>query len=219
MSKASVYNKLEELGYNKNAIAGIMANIDVETGGTFDPMQQQQLSGGGIGRGRGLFQIEVGNPLYNAYADFLKNNEKENTADSQVEFMHETVYGKYQGVIGEGHAKQLRKVFEEGDAEQTTKEFMKRWERPSKPHTERRVASAKQFLTFKPDDIQEAIDETKAQTIVVKSGDNLIKIARKLNIPLEELARVNNITNINDIKIGQKLRTPNLQDMTERNNL
>jgi hypothetical protein len=47
---------LSESGFDDAAIAGIMANIDVETGGSFDP-RQKQYSGG---PGRGLFQMESG---------------------------------------------------------------------------------------------------------------------------------------------------------------
>lgn len=48
-----VYNLLKGEGFNKNACCGIMGNISVETGGSFD--YQQKQSGGGPGRG--LFQM------------------------------------------------------------------------------------------------------------------------------------------------------------------
>ena len=219
MSKETVYNKLEDLGYSKDAIAGIMANIDVETGGSFDPEQKQQLNGGGIGKGRGLFQLEVGNPLYTAYGDFLEKNKKENSAEAQIEFMHETIYGDYQDIIGRGHAKQLRNTFESGDAKQATLEFMKRWERPGKPHTERRLAAANNYTNFQPkDNIEEAIDDTKAVKYTVKTGDNLFRISKKLGIPAEVITATNNITDPSDIKVGQQLKLPDLQGMVEGNN-
>ena len=36
----------------------------------------------------------------------------------------------------------VAKVFEEGTPEEVTLEFMKRWERPGKPHTDRRLKAA-----------------------------------------------------------------------------
>ena len=49
-----VYNILNsDERLSKNAIAAIMGNIDVETGGSFDFMQQQNK-----GPGYGLFQFE-----------------------------------------------------------------------------------------------------------------------------------------------------------------
>lgn len=207
MSKEAVYNKLEELGYSKNAIAGIMANIEVETGGTFDPEQKQKLSNGGVGKGRGLFQIEVGNPLYSGYQDFLKKNKKENSAESQVEFMHETIYGDYQDIIGRGHAKQLRDTFEKGDAKQATLEFMKRWERPGKPHTERRLEAASSYLDFTPvDNIEQAIQDNKPQGVTVQRGDTLYSISMANNISVKDLMKLNNITDPRKLMVGQTLK-------------
>lgn len=220
MSKQTVYNKLQDLGYSKEAIAGIMANIDVETGGTFDPEQKQKLSNGGIGRGRGLFQLEVGNALYNGYADFLAKNNKTNSAESQLEFMHETIYGDYQDTIGRGHAKKLRETFESGDAKKATLEFMNRWERPGKPHTERRLKAADTYVNFTPkDSIEEAIEDTKSSKYTVKKGDSIFRISKQLGIPAEIITSINNIENPSDIRAGQELKLPDLQQMVEGNDL
>jgi hypothetical protein len=207
MSKETVYNKLTELGYSKDAIAGIMANIEVETGGTFDPKQKQELSNGGVGKGRGLFQIEVGNPLYSGYKDFLEQTGKKNTAESQIEFMHETIYGDYQDIIGAGHARELRKTFESGDAKQATLEFMKRWERPGKPHTERRLKAATNYLDFTPTDaIEQAIQDTQPQGITVERGDTLYSISMANNISVKDLMKLNNITDPTKLMVGQQLK-------------
>lgn len=42
----------------------------------------------------------------------------------------------------------------------------------------------------------------------IKPGDNLTKISKENNIPLEELVKYNNITNPNLIQIGQKIKIP-----------
>lgn len=138
----SVYNKLIDLGFSPSASAGIMANIDVETGGTFDPYQRQLR-----GRGRGLFQLDPSGPLPRVYQQYLKNTGKTDTMDAQLEFMRDTVYGddELQEIIGKGNTKRLRKVFEEGSPERVAKEFQDVWERPGVPHEKRRLESARRF--------------------------------------------------------------------------
>jgi len=207
MSKETVYNKLKELGYSKEATAGIMANIEVETGGTFDAHQKQDVGKGKVGKGKGLFQMEVGNALTTAYADFLTDNKKTDGAEAQIEFMHETVYGAYKSVIGEGHAKKLRQSFASGDAEDVTKEFMERWERPSKPHTERRVAAAESLLDYVPDPIEEAVKQVKPQGVLVNRGDTLSSIARNTGVDINTLVQLNGITDPNMLMVGQQLKT------------
>jgi hypothetical protein len=138
----SVYSKLIDLGFSPSAAAGLMANIDVETGGTFNPSQRQLR-----GPGRGLFQLDPSGPLPRVYQQYLTNTGKTDTMDSQLEFMRDTIYGdtKLQKVIGEGNTKRLRKVFEEGSPERVAKEFQDIWERPRTPHEERRIESARRF--------------------------------------------------------------------------
>ncbi|QNU67820.1 LysM peptidoglycan-binding domain-containing protein [Ruminiclostridium herbifermentans] len=51
-------------------------------------------------------------------------------------------------------------------------------------------------------------NSTTYTTYTVKSGDTLIEIARRLSITLAELAELNNITNVNKISVGQKLKVP-----------
>ena len=46
-----------------------------------------------------------------------------------------------------------------------------------------------------------------ADTIVVKAGDTLSSIARTNDISLQKLASINNIKNINNLLVGQKLKT------------
>ena len=48
----------------------------------------------------------------------------------------------------------------------------------------------------------------KNGTYIVKSGDTLSKIAKTLNTSPEELANINHLSNINRIKVGQKLNLP-----------
>lgn len=47
--------------------------------------------------------------------------------------------------------------------------------------------------------------KTDSKVYVVKSGDNLTKIAKKYGVSVNELAALNNIKNKNLIKVGQKI--------------
>mgnify|MGYP003338265303 CR=1 FL=1 len=55
----TIYNYLLEKGFSKEAAAGIMGNIDVETGGTYDYLQKQDG-----GKGEGLFQFDFMKKVY-----------------------------------------------------------------------------------------------------------------------------------------------------------
>jgi spore germination protein len=50
--------------------------------------------------------------------------------------------------------------------------------------------------------------DTSMRTYTVQHGDTLISIARKFGISWQVLARVNGITNVNRIYVGQKLKIP-----------
>jgi hypothetical protein len=139
-----VTNKLEEKGFNKNVMAGILGNIAVETGGSFDYQQKEY----GDGNGYGLFQLDFQRPYYEK---FLEKNDLEDSAQAQIDYMHETIYGDEQDVIGKGNAKKLRKVFENAKTpEEVTEAFMNIWEKPKAEvsHLDRRIASAQSFFNI-----------------------------------------------------------------------
>jgi hypothetical protein len=117
-----------------------MGNIDVETGGSFDYLQQQD----GGGPGQGLFQLEGSKK--ESYNNYLNDNGLENSPRAQIDYMHETIYGDLQDEIGRGNAAKLRKIFETGTVEEITKAFEEIWERPGVPHSDRRIASAKSYI-------------------------------------------------------------------------
>ena len=56
----TIYNYLLEKGFSEEAAAGIMGNIDIETGGSYDYQQKQK----GGGKGYGLFQFDFMNKYY-----------------------------------------------------------------------------------------------------------------------------------------------------------
>ncbi len=137
-----IADKLKDKNFNKNVIAGILGNIAVETGGSFDYRQKEY----GGGNGYGLFQLDFQRPYYES---FLEKNNLEDSAESQIEYMHETIYGDEQDVIGRGNAKKLRNIFKEAETpEEVTEAFMNIWEKPKEEvsHLDRRIASANTFF-------------------------------------------------------------------------
>ena len=72
---------LRAAGFEDDDIPALMGNISVETGGTVDPMLEQEG-----GSGRGLFQF-TGNHL-KAYKSWLKAVGFPNTAHNQALFVH-----------------------------------------------------------------------------------------------------------------------------------
>lgn len=52
------------------------------------------------------------------------------------------------------------------------------------------------------------LDASPARTYIVQQGDTLAEIAIQFEVTLEELARLNNITDINHIEAGQELTIP-----------
>ena len=88
--------------------------------------------------------------------------------------------------------------------------------------TERRVATYKKALSYNSVEGNTGNNQTKQQTspgnnsastastveYVVKSGDTLSKIAKMYNTTVEQLAKFNNIQNVNLIVVGQVIRIP-----------
>ena len=152
LNRMEVVNYLKQKGeeynpkFSKNAIVGIAANIDVETGGTYDYQQKQKN-----GPGYGLFQLDPTGPLPRAYEEYRKEKNIKDSVKAQIDFMYETIYGdrKYRDKLGYGHGNALQKVFEEGTPEDVTLEFMKRWENPGEPHTNKRLKAAAELTASK----------------------------------------------------------------------
>lgn len=59
-----------------------------------------------------------------------------------------------------------------------------------------------------PAPVERVTDTTDAATYTVQKGDSLSKIAAKAGVSTAELAELNNITNRNSIRIGQRLLLP-----------
>jgi hypothetical protein len=116
--------------------AGILGNIDVETGGTYD-YRQKQIGGG---KGRGLFQM--GDGMLEAYQKYLKKEGAKDSAASQIDFMGNILVDDEIYDIGAGHRKHIQGAFERGDVDEITAMFSDRVLRPGKPHMQRRFKAA-----------------------------------------------------------------------------
>jgi len=142
MNEVKVYELLKDKGYTDAQVAGIMGNIAVETGGSFDYQTEQRN-----GNGYGLFQFDFMKPYY---FDYLDETEQEDSPEAQVEFMHETIYGNKQDIIGKGNAKVIRERLNTEYPEDVASVFMSEWEKPSIPHEGRRQGEAVKYFNFPP---------------------------------------------------------------------
>ena len=108
-NKEKVLKHLQERGLRNKAIAAIMANIDVETGGSFDFKQKQTKSGSPSdprtieGGGVGLFQFDdyekgVGNQSW--YKEYLKDSGKKDSTESQIDYVLDSVFAKNKKDVG-----------------------------------------------------------------------------------------------------------------------
>tara|TARA_R110002167_G_scaffold283906_1_gene489099 strand:+ start:177 stop:797 length:621 start_codon:yes stop_codon:yes gene_type:complete len=85
-----IIKNLKDKGYKDKTIAGIVANIELETGGTFDYKQNEV----GEGTGYGLFQYS--NEMKDSYEDYVKDKNKNDSMETQLDFMDEVVKGKWE---------------------------------------------------------------------------------------------------------------------------
>ena len=134
-----VADTLEQyFGSNPALISAMLGNIDVETGGTFD-FQQKQKGGNGYG----LFQFDFHKPFYKK---FLKENQLEDSVDSQIKYTFENIYGNQQKVIGEGNAEKLREAFKtKSNPIELSDDIMNIFLKPGKPHADRRRESTRMY--------------------------------------------------------------------------
>jgi N-acetylmuramoyl-L-alanine amidase len=57
------------------------------------------------------------------------------------------------------------------------------------------------------------VAEVTTKTYVVKSGDSISHIANRFKVPAKDILKLNNITNPNKIRVGQKLLLPGTVDL------
>lgn len=61
---------------------------------------------------------------------------------------------------------------------------------------------------------EKSTEKNDYQTYVVQPGDTLFGISTKLNVSMDELASLNGITDVNQIKVGQTLKIPGTKTAT-----
>lgn len=125
-------------GLNDRAIAVMMGNIAVETGGSYSHTQKQR----GGGKGYGLFQYDFMRPHYESY---IKKAGLPDSPESQVRFAYETIYGSQKEVFGPTNARKLASLLDDPNVpiEKALGMFVDKWENPLKEneHMDRRMAS------------------------------------------------------------------------------
>lgn len=146
MSKEVIEKKLKKLGYNDAAVAAILGNISVETADTFD-YKTKQVGGPGYG----LMQLDFMKPHYEKWK---KQNRVKDSADAQLKFFHDTVYGDSQDIIGAGNAAKLRNVLDKEENPAVVADVLaKQWFKPNperNPKYDERAQYALQFSGYQP---------------------------------------------------------------------
>jgi hypothetical protein len=172
---------LSESGFGDTAIAGIMGNIEVETGGSFNP-QQKQYSGG---PGRGLFQMESGAGKLDEYQTWLKKTGRQDSDASQIQFFRDTIYDPSGvkdivgvDVAGFGNAEKLREVFETDDPAKIAEAVSNLWEKPGVPHMEWRKEAAAEYMEAEPEDTTSLLSQlNESIRSLLGSSDESRKLA------------------------------------------
>ena len=121
-----------------NLIKGMMANIAVETGGSFDYETKQK---GRKNPAYGLFQFDPLGGLYGLYQEYLEYTRSEDSAERQLDLLVDILL-KYwpKGIdhVGRGNVMKVLRAADES-AESATIAFCDHILRPGKPHLERRL--------------------------------------------------------------------------------
>ena len=153
-NKRQIMDYLSLKQFPEKAIPAIMANIEVETGGTFNP-QQKQLNA--KNPAYGLFQFDK-KGKYNDYKKWL-GKERDNLY-AQIDYFHDTIYGDKQNTIGKKVAERIRNSFENDSSIDITRTLSDQWFRPGKPNMNKRLIAANKYI---PQDQQQTDPTAKPQ--------------------------------------------------------
>ena len=214
-NKKRVIEHLKKRGLRDVAIAGIIGNIDVETGGTFDFQQRQTKSGDPRdpnitpGGAYGLFQFD--DPASGAaghetwYKQYLEKTDKTDSLESQLDYALDMInagedtkdpFYEFSSNIGSRNAGVIKGYFEvSDDPKQVSDSITDRFLKPGVKHSNKRRESAKNALeelklldktdTFPPERVFD-VPEEKSMFERVKP---YIPVVRHLNeggaIPME----------------------------------
>ena len=199
-NKARVITHLKSRGLSNAAIAGIVGNIDVETGGSFDYTQKQTKSGDPRssdivkGGGYGLFQFDdpknkTGHETW--YKEYLKQTDKEDSTESQLDYFLDMImagedskdpFYKYSSNMGAGNAGVIKAYLQTNqNPRQISDAITDRFEKASIKHSDRRREAAETvFAELKPSDRMDV--DPNAQYI--NQSGNILDTGK--NIPVED---------------------------------
>ena len=163
-NKARVIQHMKKRGLRPEAIAGLVANIQHETGGSFDFQQKQTKTGSPTDPrtiehgGYGLFQFDnfkknVGHRSW--YQSYLKDNEKEDSPESQIDYVLDTIFAdtqdpnyKFKKLTGVGDMGTLKAYLETNTSPSTiAAEFESYFEKAKVPHSDRRKKIANDIFS------------------------------------------------------------------------
>lgn len=190
LPKERVLSILQSTFASPAVVSGLLANIDIETGGSYDYLQKQHKGG----PGRGLFQME--GKMLDAYNTNLEKNKLSDSAQNQIRFMKSATESNELYKLGVGNRKKIKDAFETNDPEIISDVFLNVFENPrdaSQTIESRRKSSLGWYEQLKP------------KEYTVKPGDTLSEIAQQHNTTVEKLQKKNKIEDPNKINIGQKL--------------
>ena len=169
-NRQDIIAHLKERELRPEAIAAIVGNIAVETGGSFKFDQMQTRSGDPYDPntvrfgGYGLFQFDDYSPGQGHrswYQEYLKDNEKTDSLESQLDYVLDTIFAdtqdtnyKYTQRLGVSDAGTLKAYLQTStNPEQISDAFVDRFEKAGIPHSSRRRdAAMKTFAELSPPD-------------------------------------------------------------------
>jgi hypothetical protein len=163
----TIFDKLVKGGLTPNAAAGVVANIGVETGYTYDPNTYQR----GGGPGRGLVQWEKGGRFdtdrINLMSFAKSRGTPWNNLNTQTDFiLHElNTHPEYQRVKS--------KINTAKDVPTATNIFLREYEKAGTPHTQDRMKVAQQIVNagyLKPKEKSEEKLNKKPPTFIDRLG-------------------------------------------------
>lgn len=155
-----IKNKLDERGIknSENIAKGITGNIYAENKnflatqeevGDINKLKDNQ-------RGYGLFQFTdyknskgelIGHKT--EYNKYLKNNNKEDNAESQIDYVLDNIFKKNSGFdIGQGNKEMLQMTFKEGNASNIADIFMRLYEKPKSESSLQKRINFANLLNF-----------------------------------------------------------------------
>ena len=116
------------------------------------------------------------------YQDYLKQNKLEDSANTQIDYMYDTIYGN-EAMFSTKDKKALREALESGNVQQATKGFQDIFENPGVPHEDRRMKSAEDIYNKYNKSTETMDQEMQNQEMYMKAKKEAsMKVATEFNI-------------------------------------